>query len=222
MAKKKAVHKKQAVNHTVKSKKSNKTVILSAIIAILVIAAGAYYFLTKDSVMATVNGEPIYESEVTEQLNGLKTQYGAQITIDVALNQTIIEKILMQEAKKQGIMVDDAKLDSFIDDSLASSGQTRESFEATLKTQNLTLAKIRERIRTQLAITELVNKTIPVSEVTDKEAKEFFDTNKQLFQGQAYTAVKTQIVDYLTSQKQVKEFQAYVANLRATADVKIN
>lgn len=224
MAKKKAVHKSVAhASHAGrhKAKKSNKTVIISAIIAILVIAAGAYYFM-KDPVLATVNGEKVMESEVLEQFNGLKTQYGPQITMDIALNQTIVEKLLMQEAAKSGIIVTDERLNAFIDSELAKSGQTIESFETSLESQNLTLESIRGRIKVQLAITELVNKTFSNVVVNDTEIKAFYDQNKNLFEGQSYSVVKPQIADYLKSQKQVTEFQAYVIDLRNNADVKIN
>lgn len=213
-----AAHK--AAGH--KSKKSNKGVIVAVIIAVLVIAGVAAYFtLFNDPVVATVNGEPVYKSEVNDQLEGLQAQYGEAITEDIALNQTIIEKLLMQEAKKQGIMVTDETLDAFIDDSLARSGQTRESFDATLKAQNMSFEKIRERIRVQMAITELVNKTFSNIEVPEKDVKAFYDQNKQLFEGQTYTDVKGQISDYLKSQEQVKAFQQYVLDLRANADIQV-
>ncbi len=213
-------HERSKASTHKRAKKSNKNRMILAAIAILIVAALGYYFFAMDKVIATVNGEKIYKSEVDEQYNGLKSQYGDFISYDIALNQTIIEKILMQEARKIGVSVSDESLDAFIADSLTRSGQTVSSFKATLKEQNLSYSGIRERIRVQLAITELVNRTFAEPSVTDAEARSFYNDNSDLFVGQEYSIVKQQIADYLKSQKQAKEFQSYVLTLRSTADVK--
>ena len=117
--------------------------------------------------MAFLNKE--YERIPTEQRSLIKR-------MDV-LNQTIINIILMQEAKKEDIKVSDQEVDDILNEVPLPAGQT---LEAIAQVQGFTLDEFKSRIKDQIVIQRLLNQSLIV-DVSNQEIEDYFNTNKDLF-----------------------------------------
>jgi len=174
-----------------------------------------------DKVVAIVNGENIYESEVLLQYQGLAQQYGSKITKELVLNQTIIERILLQEAKKGGISVSDTEINSFVEESLTTSGTTLDAFKLSLKTQNMTFEQVTERVKIGLVLEKFFKQDQFKIEIPEEEIKGFYEDKKNLLGNTTYEEAKEQISTYLESQRQTEVMQSYITNVRQGANVQI-
>lgn len=145
------------------SKKVSALIILAVLLLIGIIKKDWF-------VAALVNNSPITNFELQNRLND---QFRTQI-----LNQMIEEKIVLQEAKRQGVFVSDAEIQNRIaaleakfggpqvlDDLLAQQGQTRKS--------------IRNQLKMPIAVEKLYDKEATYSA---EEVDEFIKKNKKQLQ----------------------------------------
>ena len=153
-----------------------KPLLLWVVIAVLligVIVLGALLLVQskQGQLVATVNGERIYENELVEEMY---LQGGKE-----ALNQIISNRLIFQEAKALGISVSEEDIDQeiqlLIDDRFQGS---EEGFLAALEYHGITLDTLREEARMNLMVRQIALKQIDVSE---EEAREFFEENRQFF-----------------------------------------
>ncbi len=186
-AKTKSVHagktvEKQLLHHDtthIRKSSKKKTIIVVAIIVIL--AAGLLWLLvgkgenTMDqTIKAKVNGEPVYASDVAK-LNAQAQQQGFPLTEDQVLEQLITKKLLLQEAKKQKMSVDDAAVDKYIADLEQLIGQ---SIDPLLEKMQITEKEFREQIKEQLIITNLLAKNQVKTVITDEQIQTFYEENE--------------------------------------------
>ncbi len=141
-------------------------IVLIVIIAIILFIANISYLFPKkeaakeSDVAAVVNGEPITQEELNNQYEVLPAQYKLVMTKEAFLDQIIDEKLLLQEAKKQGINVDETRVDDIINSIISQNKITIQEFEDKLKTQGITLDYIRGYYTNQITISDLLNKTV--------------------------------------------------------------
>ncbi|NLM46578.1 MAG: foldase [Firmicutes bacterium] len=146
---------------------------LNLILAVLlVIAVGvAVYALAHDEVVATVNGEKITKEELYRELVASRGEY--------VLEQLISERVIMQAAKKEGIKVTDEEVAAEVDkmrEDLA--GGSQEYFETILSQYGLTEETLKNNIRVNLLLKEIVRgKTT----VTEEEVHKHFADNQEKF-----------------------------------------
>lgn len=165
-----------------KEKKSNKSIyVIAALLAILIIIMLGLIFYIKSltKIAATVNGEKITYSDVESQYSKVPKGYRLFISKDQILDQIIQERLLMQEAKKQGIIVTDNEAKIFVEESLSESGTDMSKLDSALKSQNLTFNDVIEFYKLQLTITKLFNKTILSKvNVSDEAARMYYELHK--------------------------------------------
>jgi len=66
------------------------------------------FYINKDDIIVTVNGEPIFQSEIE---NALSRYENMALTREDLIMIAIEEVLVVQEAEKLGIIVDDNELD---------------------------------------------------------------------------------------------------------------
>ncbi|MFH1510916.1 MAG: peptidylprolyl isomerase [Candidatus Woesearchaeota archaeon] len=157
------------------------------LLALVVIAVIRFYQPAKSEiksgVLATVNGQPVYASEIDDLYNRLPAQYTETISRENLLNQTIARDLLLQEAAKEGIVVADDQVNELIDSLLEQSGMNRDQLSEQLKLRNLTVDDMVEEYRMQMQLNSLLNKTVYSRiEVTDVEITAFYEQNKDMFE----------------------------------------
>jgi foldase protein PrsA len=159
------------------SSSSKYWIIAVVIIAILGIAA-IVVFMDKlitekpavqtemGTLVLTVNGEPVYSKEIDKKLSYLQAQYGDTITEDFVINQTINELLLVQEAKRQKLKVDDAVIDDAVNKWVGQvkDSVTTEQLDQILQKENLTMEELiqdtRDAYKKNFLIYDLLNKSV--------------------------------------------------------------
>ena len=150
-------------------------------------------------VAATVNGIDIKESEVQELMEeGLKAlsanasqlppnfieQYKAQLRGQI-LEKLIVENLLSEKVKKDGITVTDEEVDNTITAMLSSQPQpfSLEDYKNKLAEHGRNFEEEREQIREQLAYQKILKSQLGGKiNATDEEAQKYYDENLKLFE----------------------------------------
>ena len=148
-----------------------------------------------DGIAAVVNDEVVLQSDVEEQLDLLLLSN--QVTPDSTmvdtlrlhvLNQLIDAKLIVAEAKRQGITVNDAEVEQQVTQALRDVKERlggEQGFRQQLARENLTEEKLRQKyrddLRRQLLGQRLLQKQLPKKTVTAGEAEAYFKENHAKF-----------------------------------------
>jgi peptidyl-prolyl cis-trans isomerase SurA len=148
-----------------------------------------------DGIAAVVNDEVVLQSDVEEQLYLFLSRAQSQpdsSAVDTLrhqiLDQLIDEKLIVAEAKRQGVVVTEAEVNKQVEEAVQEA-KTRmgsaEAFRAQLAKENLTEEKLREKYRTevrrQMTAQRLVQKAVQKKTVTAVEAEAFFKAHPEKF-----------------------------------------
>ena len=226
----------------------NTQKVVSIIVVILVVAVGGYFAFrysgktgtstvstapNASTTVATVNGvvisKTVFDAQLETRINTYKTQ-GVDVTDATKLAQIktqllddlINNEVVTQEVAKAGTTVTPAEIESQFQALLTQAGGA-DGLKKQLTTANLTEAQLRTNIAGQLVIQKFLISNISTSTVTvsDKEIKDFYDANtKDVKNPPALKSVTAQIKQQLTTNKEQILINAFVASLRAKADVK--
>jgi len=141
---------------------------------------------------AIVNGSVITQRAFDQEVTVLRAQIeqsGQKIEdkqIDEfkkhVMNQLVSTELLYQDSKEKGIKISDEQLATYLAD-VMKRFPSEEEFKKGLSEMNMTEAEMKIKLRKSLAIQELVTKHVALeTEVTDDEAKAFYDMRQELFQ----------------------------------------
>jgi peptidyl-prolyl cis-trans isomerase C len=146
-----------------------------------------------DTVVARVGETVITGQMLNQQLNALIQQYSAQVPpeqlqqLQPMLRQQAVEALinqdlLLKEAIRQDITPTEEEIDSQIEEIVAQF-PSRAAFESQLGMAGLTMDALREDIRRNLMIQQLVESQFPEDlETTDEEIEEFYAANTEQFE----------------------------------------
>lgn len=137
--------------------------VLVAVLIIVLLALLAWKLsanASDEQVLATVNGEAIYASEVRQVYDRLPPQYQEQFTEEEILNQTITEVLILQHAEEQGIVANPGEVDYRIAEMVAANGISEQMLEQQLSAQNITREDFEEYVR-RLMVLEELQESIP-------------------------------------------------------------
>lgn len=169
----------------------------------------AMYLLRGMFVAATVNGQPISRIAVIREL---ERQGGKQ-----ALNSIVTKNLILQEAKKQNVTVNQEEIDKElkrIEDNIKRQGQT---LDQALTLQGMTRESLQDQIRLQKMIEKIVGKDI---KVTDKEVDDYIAKNQDaLPQDQEGKVLGAQIKQQLQQQKLNEKVNTWIESLRKNAKI---
>lgn len=161
--------------------------IIAALLLVVIILGGCG---KQEDYVAKVNGEIITKAELDERMSSVKAMYELQgisfegeqgeaiskLLEQEVLYQLIQEKILRQEAEKQGIKIDEKKAEEQIASMEEIYG--KETFHEMLKAQKTSRKDLISQIAYQIAVDELYQKITADVEVTEQEAEKYFNENK--------------------------------------------
>ena len=148
-----------------------------------------------DGIAAVVNDDLVLRSEVEEQLglfitnNHLTPDDAALDTLRTQiLDQLINEKLLVAEAKRQGLTATPAEIDKQVDQAITEAKQrfgSEEAYRQALLKENLTEPKLREKfhadLERQILVDRLKRKQFPHKPVSETEAEAFFKQHPDRF-----------------------------------------
>jgi peptidyl-prolyl cis-trans isomerase SurA len=160
-----------------------------------VLFASSLFFLAgchkgpQQGVVATVNGHPIFQTDVDKAYNAqLATNPQQQVpTLDQQdslklniLHNLILEAEVDQRAAKEGLTATDAEVDAKLAEMKAP--YTEDQFQAKLKASNLTLDELKRDVRRSLTQEKLLNKEINSRiTVTDADVSNYYNAHKADF-----------------------------------------
>ncbi|MGE5542242.1 MAG: peptidylprolyl isomerase, partial [Bacillota bacterium] len=136
------------------------------IAGVVVIIAGCAFAVYMRSGVATVNGERITPQEF---YSALQNDSGRQ-----TLERLMLERLIKQEAGKQGVSVSDAELQKGIDEIKAQFGSEAE-FTAALDDSGMSLDDLKDSVRLNELVRKLSLKGVTISE---EEIQKYFEENK--------------------------------------------
>ncbi|MEA4923871.1 MAG: peptidylprolyl isomerase [Syntrophomonadaceae bacterium] len=189
----------------------NKKLVLTLIFALVILISGCNLQAKSDPEIATVNGEKITQSEFDQHYNLIKNDYesrqGAVLdeTQDsdliariksAAFDDLVLQKLVRQDAQKQGIEIDPAEVDSILNEFK----QSKDSAEADGYKNFLDQVKMTEKdLRAQVEISQLYDKlqdkVVNNIEISDEEAQKYYDENPALFQDEGGIQIYHILVD---------------------------
>ncbi|MBW2673533.1 MAG: peptidylprolyl isomerase, partial [Deltaproteobacteria bacterium] len=137
-----------------------------------------------------VNGEVITQDQLDAELSVMQKQFAdvdqtdkeklAEIKSKI-LENLIAREVLHQESQRKGIEVDEATIDERLAN-IKKQFPEEGSFEKKLEETQLTENTLKGQLRQGLVIQKLIDReVIDRIEVSDKEAKDYYDENRDLF-----------------------------------------
>lgn len=138
-----------------------------------------------DRIVAIVNEEAITQSELDRSVQPLMMEAGEEITDEEflqllaeaeqeALERLVTERLIVQEAKRQQIRVNEAEVEKEIQELRAQYG-SESGFLNALQQQGLTLERLRERIRERMIVRHLIQREVrEKTVVSPKEVMEYY------------------------------------------------
>jgi peptidyl-prolyl cis-trans isomerase SurA len=112
---------------------------------------------TIDRVVASIDGEPVTQSELETYARG---RGAGDAPSSEALNAYVMDTLLRKEAEAAGINITDESVDRYIATVKAQRGMNDAAFETALREQGISGEQYREDIRSEIIKAELVNREI--------------------------------------------------------------
>lgn len=188
----------------VRFRKSYAIAILAVIFVAALLYAGRGLFIA-----ATVNGEPISRLSIVSEL---ERQSGKQ-----ALDSMVTKTLILQEAKRRNVQVTEQDIDEEIKKIESNLKQQGQNLEQVLALQGLTRESLRNQVRIQKIVEELLGRDI---QVTDKEVTDYIASNSAtLPQDANQQELNNSIREQLKQQKLSERFQTWLAELRQNAKI---
>ncbi|MBU3957052.1 SurA N-terminal domain-containing protein [Patescibacteria group bacterium] len=160
-------------------------------------------------IAAVVNNKPITRFALDREL---EKQGGQQV-----LESLITKSLILQEAKKQGVKINDEEINEKIGEIETQLESQGTDLDTLLQTQGQTRQSLEEQIKIELIIGEILNEKVSV---TDEEIKDYFEENKESFEeGVTLEEVKEQIRENLRQTKLSEKFQSWLEELKQKARI---
>jgi peptidyl-prolyl cis-trans isomerase SurA len=132
--------------------------------------------------------------ETSQESSARKKELMGQMYAQV-LNQLVENSLVVQEAKRMGIAVDDADVDRAVENFKKEHNLDQERLELGLAAQGMTLEQYRERIREQITQSMIVSRAVRAKiVVTDEEVNAYYKKHYQEFKGKKKYHLKNIIV----------------------------
>ena len=228
------------------AKKSGKKKFIIIIIILLVAFAVGSFFLPEsfnmwsklglsdgENVAAVINGEKIMKNDLetkTSQAKGVLQAQGSSID-EKALSEIksqmllsmVNEKILLQNAKKEGVSVSDAEVSTVYNDLIAKY-ESKESFEKELASKNLTEKEVKNNITDQMTLNKYIEKKIDANNIvaTDSDIsalyKNYSDKQENM---PKIEEIKSQLAEQVKQEKYRLAVLELIEKLKKDGNVKI-
>ncbi len=154
----------------------------------VIVASGACGRSSPGNVAATVNGRSITYAELDKQVQFM--QFGSppeSIDDDQAVLQRlevlramIDNEIMLQRAEREGLLAVDTDVEAKLSE--LRSPYTEEEFQSQLNERKMTIDDLRAQLRRDLSVQKILNKeTSSKITITDKEIRDFYETNQASF-----------------------------------------
>jgi hypothetical protein len=215
----------------------NNNKIISALVIVVAVVAGGWYALSghgSNTVVATVNGAPITsrqlslaELQVASEQGITATSTAAQAEFQSPALDLLIGQVLLEQAAEQaGVMGSSTAVTAQL--AAAKAGfSTQSEYEQALAAHGMTEADLRTQISTNLLINTYLDQHLNLltATATDAEIQAAYNLVSSQQSGKTpvppLAQVRPQVAQMVVQQKQQQSVDAYVAQLRSAATIKI-
>ncbi|MEK6900388.1 MAG: peptidylprolyl isomerase, partial [Nanoarchaeota archaeon] len=139
-------------------------------------------------VLAEINGEPIYQDEFDREtrlfffLQGIPESYQSMVPKEQMLNNSITETLLLQKAAEAGYLVTEEEVEKVLDQNPSFD---KDQFKGELAKNNIDYAFFMGFMAERMSIDDYLNASVFSDlAVTDKEAEDYYNDNKEQFLAQ--------------------------------------
>jgi peptidyl-prolyl cis-trans isomerase C len=194
-----------------------------------------------EKVVGTFNGAPIREKEVFAECEKRVDAQVAQMAAmgwksdensrkmmrdhfrDTVLDMLIERALIAEQLKINKIKVTDADVDARFLEMVKEAGRTLEQAEEDLKQQNRTIKDVKEQLYWHVGIEKLFAATSKDKDVTEADAKKFYDANPQYFQQPeqvraSHILIKTEGMDEAKKAEAKKKIEDILKRARGGED----
>lgn len=172
------------------------------IFVLMVVTLGLLGYLFKDRIFAaTVNGKPIFRYELNLRMT--KT-YGKEM-----LENLIVEKLIEEEASKNGVTVSENEIDDEINKISESLG-TDTNLEDILAFQGMTIADLKEQLRLKVQVNKILINEVSVS---DEEIEDLIKNNPEVLVATDEAEKKEEARGFIMEQKINQSFAVWIDEL---------
>lgn len=199
----------------------------------------------RDTVVATVNGEEILESELDASVDQMVSSYeqygldmeseqGQMMLVQIktqALENLIQQEVLMQAAEEAGYTVSDEELDTEIG-GIKAQFTTEEEFGEALEANGFTPESYRKRLKAELMISEFFQAQIETKEVSEEEIEAYYDDyveqleehnedaeEEEIREIREFDEIKDDIEEQLIQEDRQAQIGELIETLMAKADI---
>ncbi len=127
--------------------------------------------------VAKVNGREIYQKEIDDLKREYAKMNGKVMTDAVALENIILNVVLIQEAEKRGLTATDAEVETMFEEQLQKEGKSISDLKTELGNDYQTVI---ENNKIQLLMSKLVA-SIGKININEDDVKSFYEANKGIF-----------------------------------------
>ncbi len=184
-----------------------KVILVTALLAVAGAAAAVAVTLGMQrgtGIAATVNGEVIYASQLDREIAAIARQYQIDLKSEqglkqkaeitrVILDQMIEQRLILQQASRQGVPATDAQIDKALAD-IKANFPSEQEFNFALEQRGLTLADLRDRLRTNLTVQNLQAK-VSNPTVSDAEIQKYYQEHRAEYDQPEQIHVRHILVD---------------------------
>lgn len=150
----------------------------------------------KDGIALEVNKNPISIEEFKREFNIYKDEYIEQYGDDILKRETedgvlqedilkkevleklVKEELILEEAKKSGITLKKEEVEEVLEDYIEELGGP-ESYAKLLEKRNVSEEEVRTDVKSQGLMDKYKNEALEKMEISENEAREFFELNKE-------------------------------------------
>jgi peptidyl-prolyl cis-trans isomerase C len=143
---------------------------------------------TVNPAVLEVNGEKVWAAQISMTMSNIAAQLDAQgqtmeqeQMVQMATQRLIEQKLIAQEARRQGVASDELRFAEMMQQVEESAGG-RAALEANLKARGSNVEQMETLVREmELSRTFIDKKVIPTIEVSDEDVAAFYEENPEMF-----------------------------------------
>lgn len=173
MPKKRVVEQKKNIK---RNKRKNKIGMFIGVVIIILIAAVILYNVYQSNqgitsaIVVTINDEELTKDEFNKLYSDFSARFPS-VDRELVLDQIVNQMLLLQEANKKGISVDEESVDIFINEWLDNikSSFSEEELKTQLEQQGKTLEEVKEEVRDNYKKSLIINELIEEEVLKKKE-----------------------------------------------------
>ncbi|MCK4647999.1 peptidyl-prolyl cis-trans isomerase [bacterium] len=165
-----------------------------------------------ERVVARVNDEIITLTELEKTYRELKSAFLGEARLPSRgelLERMIENRLLLQEAKREGIKVSQGEVQENIE-RVKSTFLSEKAFKMALEREGIKIEDLEKRYREELVIKKLIDKEVkPEIEVSKKEIRNYYEKNKKRFREEERVKIRHILFeDYSQAEKALKRIKS--------------